>query len=332
MADDQRIYGRGYGKLWPSLLEDARLDWKPRLCFGVMGSFGPAARASLKAVAKRMGVKQTKTVKLAQRLLVETGWLFLVAEGIGRHPRVWYMADRPFDWMTNLDAWQDLKATIEAETARRLVKGKFEGGCGVAPLPKAPLAVAPPSNDPLNKNKDLKQESKTIAADAAAGPAKTLDQKADLDPQPTCAGGAAEIEAAEATGKDLMSARGAILGAFRTWWLAQPWGQGRKFIHAPGDGKLAMALVRAGVKADDLVGPLAAWSDKADEFTRGNGYPFWLFCRAFNALQLAAPGRVCDHPADAIDWGTTYRDGTKAGKCRACGAPVTHKPKEPTHD
>ena len=292
MSEQQaRIYGRGFGKLWPTLLENPRIDWKARLCFGVMGSFGPLAVASLKAIARRMGVKSHATVRQAQGVLVVEGWLYLIAEGAGRHPRAWWLADRPWEWIHDPEAKAELDAAIAAETARRN-KGANKDGLHVV---GSQDGGAPAGEHPKQETTFTPNQEQSGAAEAAAAPEAPAQRQA-LDPK-----------------KERLAARGRILGVFRAWWLAQAWAQGRTYVYGPGDGKLADKLVEAGVSADDLAGPLAAWLGKADDFTKGNGWPFWLFCRAFNGLQLAgAPARACiesilswarciDRPASLID-------------------------------
>ena len=152
------------------MLEDNSLDGKARLCYGVMGSFGAEARASLKAIARRMGVKHDETVKAAQRQLVAKGWLFLVAEGSGRHPRAWYMADRPFEWLSNKEAEAEVVAAIALEKQRRDSEAaKKQGGGKTGPLKKGAPTEPPPKQEELpNNSEDLfKQET---PPPAPAGP------------------------------------------------------------------------------------------------------------------------------------------------------------------
>lgn len=167
MAEEIRLYGRGYGKLWPSLLEDTDLDWKARLCFGVMGSFGIASRASLKSIARRMGLKDTKAVTQAQRALQKKGWLYLVAEGAGRHPRAWYIADMPFDWERHPEAKAEVMDAMKAESERRgvtiswgaeILGGGFPGG-----LSDGGAVEPPPKQEKTLINSDRPKQEKVPA-------------------------------------------------------------------------------------------------------------------------------------------------------------------------
>lgn len=65
-----------------------------------MKSFGPAAAASLKAIAHRMGWKAPR-VRKYQAELWKKGWITLLAEGVGAieesNPRQWWMASNEME-------------------------------------------------------------------------------------------------------------------------------------------------------------------------------------------------------------------------------------------
>lgn len=177
--ENSQIYGRGYGKLWPALLEDHRLDAKARLCFGVMGSFGPTRRAGLKSIARRMGLKSTDSVRDAQRLLQKTGWLVLLIEGYAEYPRVWWLNDRVNDHDKNEDVAKEMKEVIAAELLRReeerdRKKHHPSGVTGIGkkrpPKKGDPLKHHPKQELDLSSKGSAKQET-TPPADAGEGAA-----------------------------------------------------------------------------------------------------------------------------------------------------------------
>lgn len=181
-SDSSQIYGRGYGKLWPLLLEDPRLDSKAVLCYGVMGSFGPTRRASLKSIARRMKKKSVDSVRDAQRVLEKTQWIVLLMEGYADYPRVWWMNDRPGDHLKNEDVAKEMKEIVETELARRAAE---RGRKKHHPYTDVALAKnrGPKNGDPekdhpkqeldLSNNSNSAKQEKTSTADAVAPSVKT---------------------------------------------------------------------------------------------------------------------------------------------------------------
>lgn len=68
--------------------------------YAKMKSFGPQARASLKALALRLGWDEKK-VRKYQASLWEKGWIFLMVEGGNKKPRHWYLANDPGEQPTD---------------------------------------------------------------------------------------------------------------------------------------------------------------------------------------------------------------------------------------
>ena len=184
----------------------------------------------------------------------------------------------------------------------------------VQPLDINGSTIEPLTVQPLDTKKEGNQEPKQEAADAAGAPVQTPQPKAET-----------AVEVAKLR-RAAMAARGQVLAAFRTWWLAQPWAAGRKYVDGPGDGKLADTLVAAGIVAADLAGPLAAWPKLADAWTKEHGFTFRLFVREFNRLQAkAAPATTCAHPPDQFVMERRFKDGMAIGKCGLCGAPQSRQ-------
>lgn len=71
------------GVVYVAMLEDQRLSPMAKLCYGVMGSFGPESRAAVSSIARRMGVSHN-TVRAAQKKLKKAGWIkFLGQDEMG---------------------------------------------------------------------------------------------------------------------------------------------------------------------------------------------------------------------------------------------------------
>lgn len=76
------------------------LSMKARICYVAMRSFGPESRASLSAIAFRMGIGSESTAREAQKELVQAGWISLLEEGKAGGkgnegmPRVWQINDK----------------------------------------------------------------------------------------------------------------------------------------------------------------------------------------------------------------------------------------------
>ena len=84
----EQIKNKGnFGRVYVLLLQ-SELSPYAKLCFGVMTSFGVDSRAKLETIAHRMSVS-IKTVRAAQKELLEAGWIVLLQEGVTGHPREW---------------------------------------------------------------------------------------------------------------------------------------------------------------------------------------------------------------------------------------------------
>lgn len=72
---------------------------------------------------------------------------------------------------------------------------------------------------------------------------------------------------------------------------------GEIYVQGPGDRKLMIPLIEAGVTVDILKEKAVAWMAKPDKFEKDKRCPFWLFVRAFNSIKTgqaeeSGPGRA----------------------------------------
>ena len=275
-----------YGRVYIGMLEDGTLSMHAKLCYGVMWSFAAQGDA---------------------------GGCWAGLDAIAKR----MTCSRP----TVMKAQAELKAAGWIQL--------LEGSRGHATNYWTMVTPAVNAVDPSGKRRlplavngvDTKQElNQARETTATATPSDALEAPVDqpkgpdLDPAPPAP-----------AAPPVVNPHGEILGAYRAWWVTSLGAAMGKFVPGPGDGKLAQGLVKAGVTAEDVAAACAVWPAKADDYTKAEGFPFWLFCRAFNKLNLAAKAAApaCTHTA--VNWTRTFGDGTRSGTCVACGAPITRR-------
>lgn len=132
--------------------------------YAKMKSFGPQARASLKALSLRLGWDEKK-VRKYQASLWEKGWLFLMTEGGNKKPRHWYLANKPGE--------QPTPEILAAATGGAMVpKQPFQGTQNGHPADFVPPTKSVPETDKGSQtNKTPESENATKEAKRVKGAA-----------------------------------------------------------------------------------------------------------------------------------------------------------------
>lgn len=125
-----------------------------------MKSFGPEARASLKALATRLDWDEKKVRKF-QASLWKKGWIYLMVEGGNKKPRHWYLANNAGE----LPPPEILEAATKGVPVPPQMYQGTQIGQGADFVP--PTNPVPETNKETQTNKDIPTTNDSATAEAA---------------------------------------------------------------------------------------------------------------------------------------------------------------------